>query len=65
MPLFLLPFLVVAAANAHAHKRQVATDERRVEIEEKQYELNLAQWNESHSHTVKRGILVYNHKAKQ
>jgi hypothetical protein len=34
------------------------------DTQQKQYELNLREYNESHAHvTLKRGIMVYHHKA--
>ena len=59
MPIFLLPFLVGMAISNHQHKKQIDIDQQRLAIEQKQYDLSVAQSNETHSHhTVKRGVLV-------
>jgi hypothetical protein len=59
--IFLIPFLAANAIRQHHSneiQRQIA------DTQEKQYELNLREYNEAHSHvTVKRGIMVYHHKA--
>jgi hypothetical protein len=63
MPIFLLPFLVCAIGNNIHHKKQIEVEKQRLAIEQKQYDLNVAMWNESHSHVVvKRGVRVYVHK---
>jgi hypothetical protein len=62
MPILLIPFIILAAGNTHMHKRQADAEEARVAIEQKQYELNLRQYNEAHPVTVKRGITVYHKK---
>jgi hypothetical protein len=58
--IFLIPFLAANAIRQHHNyeiQRQIA------DTQQKQYELNLLEYNESHSHvTVKRGITVYHHK---
>jgi hypothetical protein len=45
MPILLLPFLVHAAA---MQKKQNQTNNELVDIQRKQYELNLAEYNERH-----------------
>jgi hypothetical protein len=60
--IFLIPFLAAHAIRQH-HQNEI--DQQRLDIEQKQYALNLQEYNESHAHvtTTKRGILVYQHKA--
>jgi hypothetical protein len=58
--IFLIPFLAANAIRQH-HNNQI--ERQRADIEQKQYELNLREYNESHAQvTVKRGITVYHHK---
>jgi hypothetical protein len=59
--IFLIPFMIATSIRQH-HNNEL--QRQQVEIQQKQYDLNLREYNESHSnHTVKRGVLVYNHKA--
>jgi hypothetical protein len=58
--IILLPFLIANAIRQH-HNNE--TQLKQLDLQQKQYELNLREYNESHSHvTVKRGIIVYHHK---
>jgi hypothetical protein len=57
--IFLLPFLAANAIRQH-HANETARE--LLAVQQKQYELNLREYNESHVVTTKRGVLVYNHK---
>ena len=58
--IILIPFLIANAIRQH-HNNE--TQLKQLDLQQKQYELNLREYNESHSHaTVRRGIIVYHHK---
>jgi hypothetical protein len=61
MPLFLLPFWMIAIGNAKHTKQQAEAAQQQTAIMQKQYELLLAEHNARYGDhvTVKKGILVH------
>jgi hypothetical protein len=64
MPLFLIPFVILAAGNTRMHKHQADAALMDAETRRAEYELHLAEFNAAHpqKHTtvVRKGILVRN-----
>jgi hypothetical protein len=62
VPLFLLPFLVLAIGNTRMHKRQADAAQQEANIHEKEYQLLLAEHNAKYHvglvHPVKHSGLV-------
>jgi hypothetical protein len=65
MPLFLVPFIILAAGNTRMHKHQADAAMMDAETRRAEYELHLAEFNAQHhiQTTVRRGTLinVYKH----
>jgi hypothetical protein len=60
MPLFLIPFVILACGNTRMHKHQADAAMMEAQTHRAEYELHLAEYNSSHpvSHSVRRGALV-------
>jgi hypothetical protein len=61
MPIILIPFIILAARNTAMHHREMEAQERQADIQQKQYDLLLAEHNAHYGHgpvSVRRGILV-------
>jgi hypothetical protein len=62
MPLFLIPFIILAAGNTRMHKHQADAALMDAQTRRAEYELHLAEFNATHPQKktrVVRGILVH------
>jgi hypothetical protein len=64
MPLFLIPFVILAAGNTRMHKHQADASLMDAQTRRMEYELHLAEYNERHhiqAAPARKAMLVKKH----
>jgi hypothetical protein len=60
MPLFLIPFVILAIGNTRMHRKQTDAALMEAETHRKEYELHLAEYNAAHpAKTTKAPVTVH------